>query len=330
MPGGPAAGTIVPMRTKAGLLVLALAVLAADGYVLSQRNATTTVALDDVVAEFRTGSTVTPPPPAVDPVGGAADPAAAAVAVADPTTAPPADAAPAPAAPDPAPAVEPAPVEPVAPAPVEPAAPQAYRLPEEGVYTYSAQGGESISLLGSRHAYGPDAYATVRHTGGCSWEHRLTVIAEHVDTRVLCSQPGGYLQLAQDRQITFFGQTQGSAMACDPAQLHHGPGEAPGATGTAACAGSGGYDGSLTRTFRGTEAIDIGGTVVEAVRVDIDAVLSGRSVGQSHDQLWLHPETGLTLRWDRTVDTVADAVFGAQVRYQEQASFVLRSLVPQR
>ena len=42
----------------------------------------------------------------------------------------------------------------------------------------------------------------------------------------------------------------------------------------------------------------------------------------------LLPQTALVLRWDRTVDTMANAAFGADVHYQEQATFLLESLTP--
>jgi hypothetical protein len=74
--------------------------------------------------------------------------------------------------------------------------------------------------------------------------------------------------------------------------------------------------------------VNVGGVPVDAVHIAIDGTFTGKATGRSHDELWLAEATGMTLRWDRMVDTMADAAFGAQVRYQEQASFVLVSLTP--
>ena len=50
--------------------------------------------------------------------------------------------------------------------------------------------------------------------------------------------------------------------------------------------------------------------------------------GTANEDMWIAPQTGMTLRWVRAVDTLADAAFGARVRYTENASFYLESLTP--
>jgi hypothetical protein len=106
-------------------------------------------------------------------------------------------------------------------------------------------------------------------------------------------------------------------------------GETPGTVTTARCNdGDGGYA-AATRRYEGTSQVAVGGVSVQAVKVRIDSRMTGKIEGESSDTLWLHPLTGMTLRWDRTVDTLASA-YGAKVRYQEDASFVLASLEPVR
>jgi hypothetical protein len=61
----------------------------------------------------------------------------------------------------------------------------------------------------------------------------------------------------------------------------------------------------------------------------MNGTMTGRVRGTSTDELWLTPDTGMTLRWDRTVDTLANA-FGSEIRYKEDASFLLESLKPRR
>lgn len=162
--------------------------------------------------------------------------------------------------------------------------------PQEGVYTYRTSGGESISVAGTRHRYPERTYGSVRHRAGCGWEMENQVIEEHTDHRVLCSEPGRVLQLQQSRD--------GQAM--------------------------------MTRTYLGRGTIDVGGRPVEVEHIRIEGRFTGKATGRSLDDLLLLPDNALTVRWKRMVDTKADAAFGAQVRYEEQADFVLESLEPRR
>jgi hypothetical protein len=195
------------------------------------------------------------------------------------------------------------------------------------VYAYTARGREAISILGAHHDYPSEAFATVRHLGGCRWEHRNQVIAEHVDTRTLCSEPGRYLQIQQTRDIEFFGQREAPTLRCEPAQVHHAVGDDVGAKTTAKCTDGEGTQATVTRTYVGMEAMKIGATSVDAVRFELRSTMTGKTNGTAHDEFWIHPQTAMTLRWDRTVDTMATA-YGAQVHYEENASFVLESLEP--
>jgi hypothetical protein len=292
--------------------VVAMLVLGGSIFVVTQRNVATTVSLDDAVQRFRSNATGSAPE--------APEPAARGSAVAAPPRGELAD----PEHPE----------HPQAPADartvLDPsAAAAAYTLPAEGVYGYRTKGGESVSMFNAKHTYPEHTFATVRHLGGCKWEHRNEVLEEHVDTRELCGKTGSITQLLQSRQVTFFGKTDGATLRCEPATLIHRVGETPGAVTTSRCTDGKGGNAALTRTFVGTEKLTIGGRAVQAIKVNIEGRMTGRVEGESFDTLWLHPLTGMTLRWDRMVDTLATA-FGAKVRYQEKASFVLESLEPQR
>jgi hypothetical protein len=81
------------------------------------------------------------------------------------------------------------------------------------------------------------------------------------------------------------------------------------------------------RTLLGYGTASVGGVPVDVVRIRIDGTLTGRVRGTSVDLLTLVASTGLPVRWERSVDTIADA-FGSSVRYQEQAQFDLVSLTP--
>lgn len=292
-------------RIVAGGTALLIVVLGVAGWFVMQRNQTTVVGLDQALSEFRAepaGRAVEARAerPVTDQAKPADDPASSEQAAAKPAILPPKE---------PAPADGP------------------YMRPAAGVYAYAAKGRESVSILGAHHDYPSEVFATVRHLDGCRWEHQNQVIEEHVDTRVLCSEPGRYKQIQQIRSIEFFGQREAPVLRCEPAQVHHAITDERGAKTTAQCTDGEGTDATILRTFEGVEKLDVGGRDVSAVKVSLHSRMSGKTNGTADDHLWIHPETGMTLRWDRRVDTMATA-YGAQVHYLEDASFVLKSLDP--
>lgn len=202
-------------------------------------------------------------------------------------------------------------------------------LPAEGVYAYRANGGEEISVFGAHHRYPERIFSTVRHLGGCRWEQRNDVIEEHVDRRELCNEDGQLLQLLQERQVEFFGKRDGGSMRCDPPALQHATPDEPGTSSSAHCVDTKtGDHATAKRAFIGVRPLTIDGASVDAIHYRVDSTFTGHATGKSRDLFWVSPETGMVLRWDRMVDTLADATFGAQVRYEEEASFVLESLIP--
>ena len=293
---------------QAGAAALVVAMLAGTAFVLTQRNVTTAVSLDAAVESFREvpagaakveKTTETSKTPTA-----AARPDAASESAKAPATKAAADPKPATSAP--------------------------FALPAQGVYTYLASGGESVSTFGAKHDYPDETYATVRHLGGCRWEHTNRVIEEHVDTRVLCSDTGVLKQLDQRRDIEFFGQRDGGSMGtCDPEFVLYSAGEKPGAVRTIRCDDGEGTISTVKRTFVGAEAITIGKDRVDALRIDLDSTMTGQVDGSSTDSLWVSARDGMTLRWERTVDTLATA-YGARVRYKEDATFILKDLEPKR
>jgi hypothetical protein len=289
-------------RLRIAIAIPVVLLLVGTTFVLTQRNVTTTVSLDDVTANFRAEQ----PGVAKTDTASSSAPTAAAEGEAASDT----------------------------PAVAKTAAAESDQgmfasLPHEGVYAYRASGGEKISVFGASHQYPERVYATVRHLGGCRWEHRNDVIEEHVDRRELCNEGGAHLQLGQAREVEFFGKRDGGNMRCDPPALQHATKDAPGATSTAKCVDAKtGDHATVLRTFLGLQSLSIDGRSVEAVHYEVESTFTGHATGTSVDRLWVLPETGMTLRWDRTVDTMANASFGAEVRYQEEASFVLESLQP--
>jgi hypothetical protein len=144
----------------------------------------------------------------------------------------------------------------------------------------------------------------------------------------LCSTPGALFQLDQSRYITFFGQTDGMDYTCAPRMEAVSVSEV-GATRDAVCADATGDAAHIHETDLGLTNVTVGGVTVTAYHVMLDSVLSGRAVGRSHDDMLILATSGLTISWHRSVDTLANAAFGAKAHYTEHAAFDLISLTPQ-
>jgi hypothetical protein len=298
------------------VVLVDVAVLGTDAFLLSQRSTTTRVDLQDALVKFRATASATPSPS----VAGTAGPSAVATAAASaPTSSAPAATSTAPVATS---SSVPAEI-PVSSAPTATSGP-----PADGVYAYATAGGESVSVLGAHHDYPAMTYAAVHRTGGCGWTIQSEVIKEHVDRREMCTQAGSVLQLLQSREVTFFGTTEGGAYTCTPPQVQTTPLDGPGSRFLGDCGDGHGSTAHLVRTTLGRGTVLVGGVAVEVVQIRVDGTLTGKVRGTSSDLLTLVAATGLPVHWVRSIDTLADA-FGTTVRYQEQARFDLQSLTPQ-
>ncbi len=307
-----------PVRIAIGLfLVLDLVVGGADTYLLSTRSTTTVVDLQHALSHFRqasaggsrlvssasAGGAEAEAPPTVPTLPTSTTRAASTAPVPSPSQAPSAGLPPPTTA-----AASPAP-------------------PKEGVYAFRTAGGESISVLGARHDYPAETYATVRHTGGCGWDIHAEVVKEHVDDRTMCTGPTGVDQFTQSRQVTFFGSTDGATFTFHPPQVQFAAGDAPGTRAGVDCGDGKGTQGHLVRTTLGYATVTVGGVAVPVVKIRVGGTLTGRVRGTSLDLLTFDVASGLPVRWERSVDTMADA-FGTSVRYQEHVVFDLVSLTP--
>jgi len=300
--------------------VAVLAVTATVGaWMVANRNKTTQATLQDALAELQSdgSSPLDLAAPAVAPTDAAPAPAGVAAA-----PAPPSEASGAPMPASPAHRAEAG----VAPTPAATAAAR-FAPPTPGVYTYATSGREEISILGTHHEYPEETYSIVRRGDGCAWTAEHRVIAEHVDHFARCSADGQFLNLGDASDVEFFSQRDGISYVCDPPALVVGASDTPGTSRTSTCTSDAGDKSRMTSTYVGREAVNVGGTTVEADHVSFDIVVEGRADGGAHADFWLHPETGLTLRLVRDVDTLGEAAFG-DVRYTEHAEFTLTSLTP--
>ncbi|MEY2477602.1 MAG: hypothetical protein QOG87_2917 [Actinomycetota bacterium] len=295
------------MRIRIALPACAIAlVLLGDVLLLTQQDRSTAVSLDAAVKGFRatdsqssetTFTTIAPRGPS---------------SPGSPTSAAPArGAAPTPARPS---------------ATTAAATPAPFRLPVQGVYAYRTQGHETVSMGGGRHDYPERTFATVRAKGGCDWELEHRVLEEHIERRLQCSGPGQLTEKDERVDITFFGQKNTAYYRCDPPLVLAQAGDQPGAKRTGTCRADDGQA-VLTTTFVGRERLTIGGVAVDAIRVRMEGVVSGRAEGTSFSDTWAHPDTGLMLKSIRKVDTRAKA-FGTTVDYREEATYELEKLEP--
>ena len=284
----------------------ALAVLGGDVFVLTNRDRTTTVAVEDVVDRFRRSTTTSVP------TAPAAPASTVATARSTPSTTISRSAASGPnghsTPPAPAPRVA------------------GFVRPKDGVYAYDTTGGETASIGGSRHDYPAVTYATVQRRAGCEWLLEQPVVKEHVDRRGFCSRSDSLFFLGQATTISFFGQRGTDESHCDPPQrvLRHG--EPVGARAEYLCR-SAENEMRVSVTRLRPESIQVAGRLVEVEHVLTEGAVSGRATGTSRVEQWWLPSSGLLVREVRTVTSRAHE-FGGDVDYREKATFHLRSLDP--
>lgn len=289
--------------------------LAADLFILTQRTRTTTVARSDALQAVRAH----PRAPTVVSAPVASDPQAPPPGVATSTT----------ARPDPSRSATPL----VSPGtPTERGSPlRPFHPPPAGLYAFDTHGGEQISLAAAHHDYPPESYATVRPTSGCGWLFEHRIVKEHTDRLTMCSNPTGLLQLAQEREIEFFGQTDGDTYRCDtPPGLLYALSDAPGQTHRCVCRSSDGKSTAvLSTSYAGRERRMIGAEAVDAAHFHMTLTVAGGRIdhGTGQYDYWVHPETGMFLHIVRDLDITAHATFG-NVRYREHADLKLKSLIP--
>lgn len=211
---------------------------------------------------------------------------------------------------------------------VRPRRPGAVALPSmrpaSGVYAYATSGGERVSFADARHDYPDRTFAAVRRISGCRWELEHRILEEHVERHTYCGAPGGLSLLVWRAEITFFGQRNEAAYVCDPPEALVTRGN--GARGSFICRSDDG-DVRETVTDLGREQIRVGDRRVDALHVRARGTVSGRARGTTRADIWIHPDSGLTLKLVREAHTTSEA-FGTTVTYDEKAAFLLESLAP--
>ena len=216
----------------------------------------------------------------------------------------------------------------VTPTPTGPPAPAGYHQPQPGVYEYATTGHESVSMLGARHDYPERTYASLQAGEGCVWRMELTIVAEHVDEWVMCSNPGTLARDWHSRTITWFDVRTNGYYDCGEPLVHDHPDMVIGRTTTYRdCTDDNGSFADLDVTLVQRAPVTVGDVSVDAIAVRIVMHSRGTTRGTTIDDYWLAASTGMILRLERMVDTTSDTKFGA-VDYTERATFTLTSLQP--
>ncbi len=219
---------------------------------------------------------------------------------------------------------------------VEPASDARLELPEPGVYTYAADGSESLSVLGTTQAWGPTMPATITHEDDGCWRLRIDYSTHHWRSQLLCAEAGDLVEREGSTYQAFdFGVLieNTGAFTCDPPHVLMRSDADVGDEWRVRCEGTSAEQGTTvttagTNTYLGTETLRIDGRPVEAHHYRQDRTLSGDQTGTQEDHQWYSVETGLLLRARSSVEAVSPSPIG-DVTYTESGEYTLTSLRPE-
>lgn len=198
----------------------------------------------------------------------------------------------------------------------------------QGVYVYATTGSESISALGgTTHRYPPRSTITVTRAP-CGMELRWDVLRARSTSWTVCAtgERAQRLDGWVERHV-FFGQTDNTVWECNDSPWLVDP-SAVGTRTSHICSGG---DTTMAGTLDvlGIEPVRVGGTLLEAVHLRLQAEEDGVARGPLVEERWLEPETGLPLRLRYRVRTANDSPIG-DVTFEERYELRLTSLEPRR
>lgn len=201
-------------------------------------------------------------------------------------------------------------------------------VPDEGVYTYATDGGESVDALGgARHEYPDRTTITVRHTG-CGYTARWEPLRERWEEFDICRAE----DRAWMRTITlyheFFGRGMRHDYTCGDAATIAEASSEPGQRWSWDCHSDGGSMHTVIEVVEFATR-DVGGQPVEAVHVLIHNTMEGDTRGTREADVWYDRWSGLELSGTYDTDTTVDTPMGPS-RYVERFSRTLTDLQPRR
>jgi len=202
-------------------------------------------------------------------------------------------------------------------------------VPAEGVYVFSATGGEDVKLgpLPAQSRPYPDVVpVVVVHTEPGCFTVTLNLLDQHTEDTTYCTDGAESLRLDTHVKHQEVGALSPTAtMTCDPSRLL-GP-DAPAHDLHCRLVLSGGpvdltadVDG-VARSSRPV-VTQVGGADIDAVRLDSSYGISGDLDGTWEESLWLRASDLLPLRIERDLDLEGLATF------EEHSTLVLSDLEP--
>ena len=203
----------------------------------------------------------------------------------------------------------PGPASQVAPAPsaasaAQPAPPAS--LPATGTYVYALAGSETATLAGSR-SFPPTLTMAVHDSPDLAPDQLamdVTFSGQHQERQVLARTPAGLAFAFEGGQITFGVATQTSQSSYDPFLLQIPADTTPGSR-VAGATSARNPDGSVSRvedwsvSVVGREVVDVGGTAVDAVVVDVHRQTRAGFAEQlvRDRRYWYDPARAIWVRW---------------------------------
>lgn len=201
-------------------------------------------------------------------------------------------------------------------------------LPPEGVYRYVTQGTEQLEgPVAQTHTY-PDETGIAVRREGCGVTLEWRAFETRADTWTWCPTEDGLAELQVDQEHAFFGLTDRRTFVCEPPGLILPTEIRTGVTWSGTCT-SGDRTTSRVGAVAAVERVTVGGTLVDAVRVEVVDENQGSSSGTARYTYWLRPSDGLLLRFEQIVDTRTGSPIGT-VDYTEHVELLLQALEPER
>lgn len=199
-------------------------------------------------------------------------------------------------------------------------------LPAAGVYTYAAEGEETVRLgvLPSQlRPLSERVTAVVVREDEC-FELTLNLFAEHVEDTRFC-RDGDTLRIAVHRKHQRLGAISAEAeVACDPELVIGDADEGDAACSLEMSAGPATMRATVSGTLQvgGAEDVAVGSGTVSALPVEVDRTVSGDLSGRMVERWWFDAATWLPVRIEREIRLEGPATF------DESSTLVLSSAEP--
>jgi hypothetical protein len=209
--------------------------------------------------------------------------------------------------------------------------------PAAGVYSLQADGVETLSILNNSQRQGPTIPLVVTHDGDTCWNIRMDYSTNRWQDTRYCLEADRVMEIDSTGLQSFdFGAlhlgdtTESICEQPSPViDLHAEPGD----QWVRTCHGHTiGQDTRQTSegmtTFVGSETLEIGGVVVDALHYRYEAEVSGSATGTEDHHRWYAADTGMVLKGTSSVHISSPSPIG-DVVFTEESQLELASLAPQ-